>query len=508
MPRAEPYHRPFDEQVAFFKAKLNLPTQRWDDISHEEHDKAFIVAGAQGADLLADLNAAVLKSIQDGTGINAFRKEFKAIVARHGWTGWTGEGSKEGFAWRTKVIYQTNMATSYAAGRYQQLTDPELLAGLPYWRYKHADGVMYPRPLHVAWDGLTLPPKHPFWQTHFPPNGWGCHCRVTAVSKRDFQEAVSQGKGPANAPAADNIEGIDKGFAYAPGASVSDELRALVEGKVAKLPAPIGAALAEDAATVLAPLAKAPVTVEDFIAAGKRIVDTLPDGSVDPLACHRALIARMQAEIGLSTPCATVSRGAGAKAVQEASRLFPDSWTTAADRLGPLAVKGKAKARGFAYSFSEAPPKPGQMARLPEFGVVKWEQGAGYILVRPDSMSCAVHEFTHRLQAALPGLDRLFGDLHRQRTKGEPLEQLRSITKRNYSADEWARKDKYVEPYQGKEKAGRAMEVMTMAMEAVLGAAGKQGSGFMNPAEFFRRVYTEDREMVDFTVGLLFHWKP
>ncbi len=244
------YHQPFAEQVAFFRQKLNLPTERWDDLVHEEHDRAFMVAGAQGADLLADLNAAVLKSKEQGTGLNAFRKDFREIVAKHGWTGWTGEGSQAGFNWRTKVIYQTNMATSYAAGRYQQLTDPELLSILPYWQYKHADGVLYPRPLHVAWNGLTLPHDHPFWQTHFPPNGWGCHCRLIAVSKSDYLQAIANGKGPANAPAAGNIDGIDAGFAYTPGASVSDELQALLKSKVGKLPAPIGQAFATDAARI------------------------------------------------------------------------------------------------------------------------------------------------------------------------------------------------------------------------------------------------------------------
>ncbi len=156
-----PYHRPFDEQLAFFQQKLNLPTERWDDIRHEEHDRSFIVAGAQGADLLADLKAAVTRAIRDGTGLPAFQKAFQEIVQRHGWTGWTGEGSKAGEAWRAKVIYQTNLSTAYAAGRYQQLTDPELQSILPYWQYTHADGVMHPRPLHVGWDGLTLPPDHP-----------------------------------------------------------------------------------------------------------------------------------------------------------------------------------------------------------------------------------------------------------------------------------------------------------------------------------------------------------
>lgn len=242
------YHQPFAEQVQFFRQKTNLPTERWDDIQHEAHDRSFIVAGAQGADLLADLNTAVAKAIEQGTGLDAFRKDFKALVAKNGWTGWTGEGSKQGVAWRTKVIYQTNMATSYAAGRYQQLTDPELLAVLPYWRYRHADGVLHPRPLHVAWDGLTLPPEHEFWRAHFPPNGWGCHCRVTAVPKSDYLRAVANGRGPANAPPAGDTAGIDRGFAYTPGASVADELRALVDAKLPRLPAPIAADLAADAA--------------------------------------------------------------------------------------------------------------------------------------------------------------------------------------------------------------------------------------------------------------------
>lgn len=245
------YHQPFAEQLAFFQQKLNLPTQRWDDIAHEAHDRSFIVAGAQAADLLADFNTAVTRAIAEGTGLEAFRKDFKQLVQRNGWTGWAGEGSKQGVAWRTKVIYQTNMSTSYAAGRYQQLTDPDLLSILPFWQYKHADGVMWPRPLHVSWDGVTLPPDHPFWLTHFAPNGWGCHCRIIAVPASDYQQAIDNGKGPANAPAADDISGIDAGFAYTPGRSVAEELRALVKAKTEKLPAPIGEALAQDVAPVL-----------------------------------------------------------------------------------------------------------------------------------------------------------------------------------------------------------------------------------------------------------------
>ena len=49
--------------------KRNLPTERLDDIMRSAHDRAFIVAGAQKADLLADLNRAIEKSIQHGLGL-------------------------------------------------------------------------------------------------------------------------------------------------------------------------------------------------------------------------------------------------------------------------------------------------------------------------------------------------------------------------------------------------------------------------------------------------------
>ncbi len=244
MPDYPPFNQPFNEQAAFFRQKLNLPTEAWDDIELAAHDRAFMVAGAQGADLLADLRAAIDKAIYQGTGLEEFRKDFAAIVAKHGWTGWTGEGSKGGFAWRTKVIYQTNMATSYAAGRWKQLNDPALLKVLPYWRYKHCDSVIHPRPQHLAWNGLTLPPDHPFWQTHFPPNGWGCMCSVSAASKSEFMTAITNDKGPANAPT--GTEGIDQGFGYAPGANTDASLREIVQDKLITYPPAITTALSRD----------------------------------------------------------------------------------------------------------------------------------------------------------------------------------------------------------------------------------------------------------------------
>lgn len=170
---------PFAEAIAYFRGKLGnlIPTQAWDDLWKAQHDAAFMVAGATEADLLADLAAAIDQAISQGTGIDEFRKAFKQIVAQRGWTGWTGEGSAAGVAWRTRIIYGTNTATAYAAGRLGQLQ----AGGFDLWIYRHNDSVLHPRPQHLAWNGLTLPPEHPFWRTHYPPNGWNCFPGETPV---------------------------------------------------------------------------------------------------------------------------------------------------------------------------------------------------------------------------------------------------------------------------------------------------------------------------------------
>lgn len=59
------------------------------------------------------------------------------------------------------------------------------------------------RPEHSALDGVVLPINDPFWDSHFPPNGWGCRCTVDQTDK------------PVNAPPKGNEP--DKGFDFNPG---------------------------------------------------------------------------------------------------------------------------------------------------------------------------------------------------------------------------------------------------------------------------------------------------
>jgi hypothetical protein len=216
---------PFAEQIEFFRRKLNLPTQSWTDIYSKHNDWAFVVAGANRNAIVSDFRTAIEKVIAEGGTLADFRKDFDTIVAKHGWS-YNG-----GRNWRSRVIYETNLNSSYMAGRHQQML--AVSERRPFWRYVHS-GSENPRHDHLSWNNLVLRHDNPWWQTHYPTNGWGCDCRVQALNERDIKRMGLQvGEAPAVEWETREIgqrspngsrkvrvpKGIDPGFEHVPGQS-------------------------------------------------------------------------------------------------------------------------------------------------------------------------------------------------------------------------------------------------------------------------------------------------
>jgi SPP1 gp7 family putative phage head morphogenesis protein len=214
----------FREAIAFFRAKLRLGTRHWTDLWEAAHGRAFVVAGAMQDELLQDFQEAVAKALEEGTTLEEFRRDFDRIVATRGWS---YRGSR---GWRSRVIFDTNLRTAYQAGRWQQMQETKRRR--PYLRYA---GILDSRirPMHRAWHGTILPMDHPWWQTHYPPNGWNCRCTVMSLSERDLRRegwTVSAEPPPGGVErrsvrtpegriTVEVPEGIDPGFAYNVGES-------------------------------------------------------------------------------------------------------------------------------------------------------------------------------------------------------------------------------------------------------------------------------------------------
>lgn len=190
--------RPPADAVAMLKNKV--PGGRlsfdWRDVWQEEHLTSFVVAKMASRDLLTDVHTSLVTAISEGWTRERFVQELRPMLQKAGW--WGRQDQRDpvtglirnvqlGSTRRLKTIFDTNMRMANAAGRWIRFEEAK--AALPYLVYT---AVMdsRTRPLHRTWHRIVLPIDHPFWATHFPPNGWRCRCTVVAMS-----EAMLQARG-------------------------------------------------------------------------------------------------------------------------------------------------------------------------------------------------------------------------------------------------------------------------------------------------------------------------
>ena len=209
----------FEEPTAvyeYLKSKKPEIHFDYDEIMHDAHKKAFTIAKMMNLDLLKDTQASLIKAFKEGVGFDEWKKSVKPMLAKKGWLGnikvkdpKTGE-EKEIYVGnrRLRTIFNTNMRTAYAKARYES----QMQSLGKYFRYTAVlDGRT--REAHRKLHGKTLPKTDKFWDTNYPPNGWGCRCKVQVLTEA---ECVARGI----VPLADGSflpQAAEKDFRYNPG---------------------------------------------------------------------------------------------------------------------------------------------------------------------------------------------------------------------------------------------------------------------------------------------------
>lgn len=194
---------PFDlkpaQAIEYLRGKGYAVSWNWYDTWREAHAKAFTVAKATRADILQDIREMVDKALDDGITFQQFKKELSPRLKAKGWWGKVRAGDVPGGApdgvdpdkivqlgspRRLKTIFSANTRTAYAAGRYQGMR--EVADTRPWWQYL---AVMdeKTRTEHRLLHENVYPHDHPFWTSHYPPNGFGCRCRVRSLSDRQLE---------------------------------------------------------------------------------------------------------------------------------------------------------------------------------------------------------------------------------------------------------------------------------------------------------------------------------
>ncbi|PID95872.1 MAG: head morphogenesis protein [Alphaproteobacteria bacterium] len=181
------------EVAAFFRNKGLRPSFDWQDVEPEEHAVAFSVAKAMQVDVLEAIQGALQEAIDEGIPYDQFAKELRPRLRRLGWWGVkeqvdpiTGEVRKVrlGSPRRLKTIYRANIRSARAAGQWARIQRTK--DTLPYLVYLLGPSEHH-RPHHQAKEGLVLPVDDPFWQSWYPPNGWGCKCHVRQITRREAE---------------------------------------------------------------------------------------------------------------------------------------------------------------------------------------------------------------------------------------------------------------------------------------------------------------------------------
>lgn len=186
-------------------------------------------------DIFHDIHAALMRAMESGTTFADFRRELTPILQKKGWWGWKEEADPEtgeirrvelGSPRRLRTIFDVNMRVSFAQGRWEQ--QRLVKDSFPYLRY---EGILDSkiRPQHRLWHGIILPQDHPWWKTHYPPNGWHCRCDAVAVSDDDLkrfgwrlsetppEEGTITWANPRTGEERPVPAGIDPGWDYNPG---------------------------------------------------------------------------------------------------------------------------------------------------------------------------------------------------------------------------------------------------------------------------------------------------
>ncbi|CAB4128264.1 Phage head morphogenesis domain [uncultured Caudovirales phage] len=155
-------------------AELVDGSPEMDLLKHYEYNIA-IFSGAKTKRQVEDMSALVFTE----NGYKRDYSEFKKII--------TGDKFHEGIFDKYNKNYlktEFNTAVSTAQMGREWLQIEEDADVFPYLKYvtAHDDRV---RHTHQDFDGVIRPVGDPFWETHVPPNGFNCRCRLMQLNPDD-----------------------------------------------------------------------------------------------------------------------------------------------------------------------------------------------------------------------------------------------------------------------------------------------------------------------------------
>ena len=178
-PQIVPEPLPFQEAITYFTNKIPVTPEEFNRLAANARVSAFTITKAQSALQVAGVKESLQVALEKGSSFGEWKKHVNEIYDSLGVTKMN--------PFHMDVVYRQNIQQSYMAGRYWQMTNPEVLKRRPYWQYLTVRDD-HRRPSHRRQHGKIYPANHPYWNTWYPTNGFRCRCTVVSLSAAEIEE--------------------------------------------------------------------------------------------------------------------------------------------------------------------------------------------------------------------------------------------------------------------------------------------------------------------------------
>ncbi len=153
-----PFNVRFKAAADYFRSKIPLTRDEFDQLSDWAKTRAFTVATVAKAQILTDVMDAAQQAIDKGLTFADFQAILGDVMESRGWGGLT--------PWHAETVFRTNTQSAYGAGRLQQQRTQR--EDFPFLQY-HATHDGRTRAWHLALDKVVRAIGDQFWKKFYPP---------------------------------------------------------------------------------------------------------------------------------------------------------------------------------------------------------------------------------------------------------------------------------------------------------------------------------------------------
>ncbi len=193
----------FLEAIEWLRRRVPMSDAAYSRLVIAANDIAFRIAGVTQLDVVTDVQRSLDRAVSTGQSFD----EWKTSIRRRLLAAWSrDEATPANPGWRIETIFRTNVQRAYSAGRYEQITDPDVATSRPYWMY---DAIVDDRTTEFCREtnGLVMPANDPRWEGRIPPTHFNCRAGLRSLRERQARRQDRFGEEPSDVEAQEGFGG-------------------------------------------------------------------------------------------------------------------------------------------------------------------------------------------------------------------------------------------------------------------------------------------------------------